>query len=382
MVKFSGNIRGNVVTTIEDFYRLEGEWNLLLRHIPGYLPTMTFQWQRAWLEVNQDQILKLHIFVFKDHNDRLIGVLPFVRTQARILMKKLNVYTFSGARDQIQTLIVCNQEHQIPILLKLLAHFYDTHRDWDLLTLRRLSASRADDIYLERILKKYRWPFSVESHLRVPYIRLQGDFSTYLKGRNRHFRHEIKRKTNRLRKMGELSYQAIEAPLNAEDFQQFLELEDAGWKGKNKSSLKHRPHLHGLFKKLSLVNTPQLKLIQFKLLLDGQLISASLCLQTMDGLHVMKIAYDERFKKQSPGLLLRLYEIEYAFERGLKLYDFSGKEQRWMRAFTSRSHHVMDYIIYRKTFVALIRYLGFTRFRPIIKLSPFSEHFLKHLIKD
>lgn len=382
MPKFPEVIKTNVITTLDDFISLEQEWNQLIESFPNYLPTMTFQWHRAWLEVNQSKINKIHTFVFRDQKGKVIGIVPLVKTQASLFRKKLNVYTFSGARDQIKTLIICNREHHIQILLEILKHFYENHQDWDLLTLRRLASSHADEIFLERILKKYHWPFSVESHLKIPYVLLDGDFESYFKNRKKHFRNEVKRKTKQLNKMGQIRYQVLSSPLDEQDFNQFVELENAGWKGRNQSSLLHRKKLLALFKKLSQLNSSPLKMAMYKMFLDDRLISASLCFQTKCGLHVFKIAYDEEFKRQSPGLLLRLFEIEDAFAKGLKIYDFSGKEQRWMRDFTDRRHHVMDYIIYRKTFASLIRYLGFTRLKPFIKHSSISEKFLKNLIDE
>ncbi|HHE54650.1 MAG TPA: GNAT family N-acetyltransferase [Caldithrix abyssi] len=382
MSRFPEIIKTTVITKLDEFYTLEQEWDQLIDSMPDYLPTMTFQWHRAWLEVNQPKIQKIHIFVFRDQEENVIGIVPLVKTQASLFRKKLMVYTFSGARDQIKTLIICKHEHHIQLLLELLTHFYEKHHDWDLLTLRRLASSHADEIFLERILKKHHWPFSVESQLKIPYIFLEGDFESYFKSRKKHFRNEVKRKSKQLNKMGNVRYRVLTSPIDEKDFNRFVEMENAGWKGNNKSSLLHRERLLALFKNLSQLESKPLKLVMYKMLLNEQLISASLCFQTKNSLHVFKIAYDEKFKRQSPGLLLRLFEIEDAFARGLKIYDFSGKAQRWMRDFTNRQHYVMDYIIYRKTLASLIRYLGFTRLKPLIKHSSISEKFLKNLIDE
>ncbi len=376
------NFNTTVITQIADFYALEDEWNQLVRSIPEYLPTMTFQWHQAWLKINQPKIDKLHIFIFRNANGQLMGIVPLVRMRTRLFFKQLNIYTFSGSRDQIQTSIVCHQEHHIKVLLEFLNHFYNKHNDWDLLSLRRLSSIQADEILLERILKKHGRLFSVESHLLIPYIRLTGDYETYFKTRKRHFRKEVKRKVKQLQNLGNLEYRVLKAPLTEQDFDQFVELENSGWKGRNRSSLKFRPHLLALFKDLAQVRSSELKMLQFQMLLNQRVISSSLCFETQDGLHVFKIAFDESFAKQSPGLLLRLYEIQYAFDAGLKIYDFSGKEQRWMRAFTNRRRHVMDYIVYSKTLASWIRYLGFTHFRPLLKQSQLAEFIFKRLVED
>ncbi len=382
MSKYSKVISTKVITSFEDFYQLKKEWDELIDDLPEYLPTMTYEWHRAWLEVNRSKIKKIHFILFKDLHGHLVGIVPLVRIQTKLLFKQINVYTFSGSRDLIKTSIIHNQEHRIQILLEVLYHFYNKHHDWDLIAFRRLATNYADQIFLERILNKYQWRYSVESHLKVPYIILEGTYEDYFKSRKKHFRHEIRRKTRQLEKLGNLSYQVLDAPIKESHFNQFVELENKGWKGKNKSSLLNRPTLYNLFKALSTVNTPHIKMVLFKLYLDDKLISASICFQTKNSLHVFKIAYDEDFKRQSPGLLLRLFEIQEAFNRNLEIYDFSGKEERWMHAFTERKHHVVDYIIYRKTMTAFIRYIGFIRFKPFLKRIHLLERILKNLIEE
>ncbi len=371
-----------ILQTEDQIRAIRDEWNRLLQHLPDFLPTMTYEWHMAWLQSHKDQIRNLYFLLFRDRHDELIAIIPLIKIESQIFLAHLNVYTFSGARDQIKTGIICRKEHQIAVQWQTIRHFYQARRDWDILALRRLSSSKADNIVLERILHRYHYPYSIESFLRIPYIQLDQDWETYWKTRKKHFRHEIKRKTKKLQEKGSLGFEVFEAPFKEEIFDQFVRLENSGWKGKNRSSLKYRPALRKLFQNLVSSSSNILQLLVFNLNLNQTTISSSICLRTPHGLYVFKIAYDEAYSKYSPGLLLRLHEIQYCYAKGLKIYDFSGREQPWMRAFTRRGHYVMDYIIYRKTAASLIRYLGFTKIRPLIKHSHFTERLLKNFIEE
>ena len=373
-----------IVSSISELEAKQKEWNALIDTIPFYLPTMTFEWHYLWLKANKSLINKMAFMFFYDIDKRLVAILPLFKTQTKFFLSALNVFTFSGGRDQIKIGIICKLEHRISILKHVIEYLYDERHGWDILALRRISARKADDVDLERILIGKNIPYSIESILSVPFIIIQDeqDWESYWKSRKKHFRHEIKRKTKKLGALGEIDYQVYESPLSEQNLQQFLNLENSGWKGRNKSSILHRPHLLRMYQLLSELNAKRLKLLNFNLFLNGQLISSSLSLKTPHGLYVFKIAYDESFNKFSPGILLRLHEVKYCFENDLLIYDFSGKEQKWMHAFTNRKNYVMDFIIYRKTLASLIRYLGFTKFKPLAKQFHLTESVLKNFIEE
>lgn len=372
-----------IITTLSELKTKQDEWNKLVDYIPFYLPTMTFEWHYSWLQANKELINNM-AFIFYYHEKSLVGILPIFKMQAKFFLNYLDVFTFSGGRDQIKTAIICKFEHRLSILKQVLEYFHNEQHGWDLLALRRVSVRKADDVDLERILIGREYPYSIESILSVPFIIIKDekDWDSYWKSRKKHFRHEVKRKTKKLSELGSIEYKVHVSPLSRQQLQQFLDLENSGWKGENKSSILHRPHLLRMYRLLSQLNAERLKLLNFNLFLNDQLISSSLSLKTPHGLYVFKIAYDESFNKFSPGILLRLHEVKYCFENGLHIYDFSGKEQKWMRAFTNRKNYVMDFIIYRKTFASLVRYLGFTKFKPLAKQFHLTETFLKNFIEE
>jgi len=287
-----------------------------------------------------------------------------------------------GARDQIMTDIICPFEHKISIINKTIKILKSEYKEWDLYTFRRMDNATVGTIYLERIVKKNKYPFNVESRLKIPFVAIEGDWESYygsLKGR---FKKEIRRKTKKLSELGTLRYSVNKAPIEAEAFNDFLELEDKGWKGKNGSSILKREHLLKLYTNLTRTKKECFQMVNFNLYLDEQLISSSLCFQSQQRFYVFKITYDEAYGKYSPGLLLRLHELEYCFKNGIKKYDFSGTAQKWMKFFTNRRHFSMDIIIYQRHFSSLVRYLGYTKLKKLLLRFPSIEMLFKnHLIE-
>jgi len=63
--------------------------------------------------------------------------------------------------------------------------------------------------------------------------------------------------------------------------------------------------------------------------IDGKPVAMEFAVESDRRLFVHKIAYDEAFESCSPGSLLRLEALRYAAERGLRSYEFQGKDTDW-----------------------------------------------------
>jgi len=375
----NGPFRYQIIRSEQDFLALEEEWLTLLNHLPHYQPTSTFTWNLAWYQANRHKIDEILIFTFCNAQNDLIAIIPFYRYTRKIFGMELRVIDLFGSRDQIMVNILCISEHQLYIINRVISILYHRTEDWKMITLSRLGSAFSDTVFVERVLNKQQIRYNVESVVKVPWLKIEGTFDAYFEGLRKQFKREIKRKTGHLGEFGEISYTNTRSPFTSTDLGRFVHLESSGWKGLSHSSIGQRSHLFGLFSHLADTDRTDLRLVEFNQYLGEQLISASLCLQTRDGLYVLKIAYDENFSRYSPGLLLRLEEIRYCYEQGLGIYDFSGKYADWMRFFTSRSHYSMDFIIYRNRLLPLLRFFREAEVKPFIRKHPSLSNWLRRV---
>ncbi len=382
MVKFHSYFHIEIVEDFNTFLTLQEQWNQLLTTIPQYLPSMTWEWHYAWLLANPAYQHHLHVILVYNHNRQLVGIIPLIKRVGHLAWVPLKMLTLAGNRDHIKTIFIASPEHQLPLLDALMHYLTHDYPHWDILAFRRLGSNRADEIFLERISKHLHLRFSTEATIEIPYIALPDNWDTYWKARSKHFRHEYRRKMRKLQQQGKVTIRMIEPPLPQRAFQQFVELENSGWKGKQRSSLAHRPHLLELYRQAAQLSSPYFRMLLFELRLDNRLIAASLCPQTRDGLFVYKIAYDESMARYSPGILLRVAEIQYAIQHQLAIYSFSGKAQPWMWQFTHRKHFTRDVIIYHHSLPARLRHIGYTVARPFLKRLPLLPRILHRLVKD
>lgn len=69
--------------------------------------------------------------------------------------------------------------------------------------------------------------------------------------------------------------------------------------------------------------------------IDGAAIAMQIAVETEDGFWLLKIGYDEAFKRCSPGNLLIWDAIRRAAEARLKTFEFLGKEAAWTQLWTT-----------------------------------------------
>lgn len=118
---------------------------------------------------------------------------------------------------------------------------------------------------------------------------------------------DIKRNLRRLGEMGTVRFERASDPQKvAERVEQFLAIEQAGWKGKKGTAFLSDPD-HARFARLAYGDAPA---IVDTLLLDETPIAVSINLGAGTTLFTPKCAFDETFRKFGPGLLLEYLVIE------------------------------------------------------------------------
>lgn len=123
---------------------------------------------------------------------------------------------------------------------------------------------------------------------------------------------DIQRNLRRLREMGELTFErAVEPSLVAKRLEQFLAMERSGWKGAQGTALLCNS-VEAEFARRALGDTqnPVGRGTIDSLLLDGNPIAMSVNLVSGRTVFTPKCTFDEKFRKQSPGLVLEYLIVE------------------------------------------------------------------------
>ncbi len=165
--------------------------------------------------------------------------------------------------------------------------------------------------HLTALLKQRNQRWYIKDQFERPIIDVEAanSFEDYIKNLKGRTRQTIKRKWRQLEKLGVLTYTAHSGDHLKSAMQEFLELEERGWKGRAGTAMVQQP----LTKELALTTLCDKELAQTRieaLRLDGKPIAMSIQIGAQDAALHFKPTYDENYSKYSPGMLLHYKTIE------------------------------------------------------------------------
>ena len=182
-----------------------------------------------------------------------------------------------------------------------------------------------------------------------PYITLEGvDKSPdqIISGR---LRSDLRRAQRKAESRGKVTYE-IHAPRTAAEFlplfEQAVQVEAAGWKGRGGSAVAVNQMPRAFFTRYGELASEEGILRLAFLRIDGAVTAMQYAVQWNGAFWLLKIGYDESFSKCSPGMLLIQHTLRYAAEQGLHSYEFLGSAESWTRRWTTAEMSTLRTMIY------------------------------------
>ncbi|MCS7044726.1 MAG: GNAT family N-acetyltransferase [Gemmataceae bacterium] len=176
--------------------------------------------------------------------------------------------------------------------------------------------------------------FTVEQYNRA-LLRPGRDAETYLRAAlaPKH-RRDLERLRRRLSELGRLETRRLEPSDDPQPWiVQFLELEASGWKGAQGTALAHSSGDRKFFSAVVSEAHARGQLLMLGLFLDGRPIAMKCNFRSGHGAFALKIAFDERFARFSPGVLLELDNIALVH---------AGPDLAWMDSCAVAKHPMID----------------------------------------
>ena len=159
-----------------------------------------------------------------------------------------------------------------------------------------------------------------------------------------------------LEQKGDLLFKVLDVTETQNFFPLLVELESRSWKAKNRSGLFFLPHIDKIYKNYcpELVAKNQMRIST--LFINQRLIAYEIgfTLGKTYGMH--NIAYDEDYKKYSPGRLLMSYNLNWTVEMGFECFDFLQGNQDYKLRFATENESVKEISIFAPRFKAWLNY--------------------------
>jgi CelD/BcsL family acetyltransferase involved in cellulose biosynthesis len=213
-----------------------------------------------------------------------------------------------------------------------------------------------------RALNRYE---VVERQHVSPIVETDGTFDTWRKLTKPNWHSNIPRLARKLQREHDAEFSIVQVPTDlAGELDMGFRVEASGWKGEQKTAIQSAPQTEAFYRNVagSFHDRGQLRLS--RIMLPDGCAAFDLCLLAGQRLYLLKTGFDERFRKFSPGLILRLATIERCFELGLEAHELLGNDGEWKRKFATADRRHIAHRYYLRRPLPLARWLYRSAVRP------------------
>jgi CelD/BcsL family acetyltransferase involved in cellulose biosynthesis len=169
----------------------------------------------------------------------------------------------------------------------------------------------------------------------IPLNSLTADPETSLQGR---LRSDLRRARRKADATGLVSFEIIR-PASSQEFlslyDSVLKVESAGWKGRSGSALATDTMPQQFYRRYGIRAAEKGILRLAFMRIDSAIVAMQFAVQTCGRFWLLKIGYDEEYAMCSPGHLLLLETLRYAWAQRLVSYEFLGRSETWTQRWTT-----------------------------------------------
>ncbi len=311
--------RVQVISDASEFMALEGEWNALADRFPT--PLLRHEWFAACLDAFGAGC-DLAVYVVRG-DGRLRAAAPFVIDRGapvrRLVLLGHQTFECNAILHDddaaLAALVNAVRESRLPAVVPRLAS--------DSPELACFCAGSGRGLGIVQ-------PRPSDPTSSTPLATDWPSFEARMTNQNRT---SIRHRRNAAGREGPVGFDAV-APAEGEVERHLAELirvEGAGWKGRQGTSLDKDARMRRFCTDYAFAAARRGMLRMFFLRIGEATAAARMAVEYGGRLWDMKIGYDERFAKCSPGILLTHETLRYACERGLTAHEYLGAAEPWQR---------------------------------------------------
>lgn len=190
-----------------------------------------------------------------------------------------------------------------------------------------------------------------------PYLPLPDSPQAFADSLSSGRRNELQRKRRKLEARGAVTFESDfpDEHTVLADLDEFARLEDAGWKGRQGSSILRRPGLHAYFG-AGLPEAARRRRVRIdRLKLSSDTIAMQFGLASDGRYFLFKPTFDERLSALSPGSILTFEAIKQSIVEGLESYEFLGSADEWKLRWTNVIRSTVTWVFYPYSAVGALR---------------------------
>jgi CelD/BcsL family acetyltransferase involved in cellulose biosynthesis len=297
-------------------------------------PFLRFEWLKAWLYINRDDI-ELFTFIARDDSG-LIAAAPLV-----INSEKRLVFIGYPLADYSDVIVVHGRDDALTAILDAL---FGERRRWNKIVLDQLRQDGNGASAIAAYLRQNDKPFRIIDSDSCPAMVLD-DIE---KARKLYYKRNITTYVNWYKKQGEFRFNVYD------DTEEALKrLEDLFAQHRKRRDLTPFPSLFENEKTRSFFRTfvaalnPDRIARLFSLTLDDEFLALYIAFEYGDTLYLYTTSFNVDYARRSPGQVILRCLFDYALEKGIRRLDFARGEESYKDRFANTVRQNVKILVYK-----------------------------------
>jgi len=352
-IKDESVLEVDIVDSLMELDETVSEWDDLLIASRQRSPMLSYAWVTSYIRHRLDDGQSWFVILARV-NSRLVGILPIVVTPKKILGINRPILSSPNDNHTLGGDILLAENISGEVIQCIIRSVERYSPSYSVLKLSRV-VGRSPTASMWPIVSSLR---SVKKLNGIGYYYpVIGDFDKYFSSFSKKHRGNIRRAFSNLDKQSPLKFSVIrDKEFNSGLFEEFIDLEASGWKGREGSAIRCSKELMGFYQTLAekLAGSGFLRW-EFLRNESGITLAANLSIQFGSTVTIWKLAYDEEYNKFSPGSQL----FKMLLEEGYKNADIDEfnlmSDTKWQKSWYPKVNQYSDLLIYSKSpFVFLL----------------------------
>jgi hypothetical protein len=353
---------------MEGLESLRDAWNEIVSGMTRRHFFHLWEWHHSYLQCLDPYPNDLKFFLFTKGKTP-VAIFPLQLTKISLGGLKLKALAFPTNNHILLCDVICNNDVlHLPLFQLLSVYLRNQGQSWDLIQLPHV----LEDACAIRIMNNSPPPrFLLRQDGRCDVIDTTETYESFLSGLSKNFRRSLKRAKQYLCELPRLQFTFTQnGPELEEKLEVFMDVEASGWKGTQGvgTAIKLHPNLIRFYHTLTHTLSDSGKISINTLTTNEKCIAGQFCILLDDTAYILKIGYDEGYKRFAPGNLLVDLFIKRSMEdctiKNINLIT----DAEWHGDWRPKSYDKLSLYLFNATPAGLI---GFV----ILKLYP---HIKKH----
>ena len=366
-----------VLRGMEGLESLRDAWNEIVSGMTCRHFFHLWEWYYSYLQCLAPDPNAMMFFLFTK-GETPVAIFPLQCTKITLGGLPLKALAFPSHNHMLLCDLVCHREALLLPLFQLLSqHLRNQGKSWDLIQLPHLLEEACA---IQVIHNHPPSRFLLRHEGRCNFIDATGTYELLLSGLSKNFRRRLKRARQHLDELPGVQFTFTQNGLDLEErLEAFMDVEASGWKGilGIGTAIKLHPSLRCFYRTLTRTLSASGKVSINTLTADGKCIGAQFCLLLDDTTYILKIGYDEDYKRYAPGNLLMDFFIKKSIKdctiKNINL--ISGAE--WLGDWRPKSYNKSKLYLFNTTPAGLIGFIILKSY-PILK-KHYQAYIKSHL---